>query len=258
MQFLPTGSQDCVHVRNLVCLCLPKNPPSILTPCSFPSCIPLGILRPATIFIILQQVALYHNTAASYTRYAMHLLLLSTCLLFRQVTSLTFTLTVARRTSARQSRKNSFLSSSSSSSWSSLDAIPDRQLVFQGMEAFRQGNIPESIVKFDASVPLGSKAYLWQRGISYYYNDQFALGSQQFKDDVLRSPLDVEEIVWDIACLLRMDNSKFPPPDMMSLPLGMKDRRPIMVLFSEAGRTLVSLCCCNRNCPSNSLFGLLL
>ncbi|KAG7366776.1 TPR domain protein [Nitzschia inconspicua] len=111
---------------------------------------------------------------------------------------------------------------------SSLDATPDRQLVFSGMEAFRRGKIQESIEKFDASVPPGSKAYLWQRGISYYYNDQFELGSQQFRDDVLRSPFDVEEIVWDIACLLRMDNTRFPPPTMMSLPPGKKDRRPIM------------------------------
>ena len=112
---------------------------------------------------------------------------------------------------------------------SSIEAIPDRQLVFQGMEAFRQGKISESIAKFDASVPPGAKAYLWQRGISYYYNDEFRKGSQQFKDDVLRSPLDVEEIVWDIACLLRIDNSDFPPKTMMSLPPGKKDRRPIMV-----------------------------
>ena len=66
------------------------------------------------------------------------------------------------------------------------------------------------------------------RDRSYYYNDEFAKGSKQFRDDVLRSPLDVEEIVWDIACLLRMDSSKFPHPDQMSLPKGKTDRRPIM------------------------------
>lgn len=114
-----------------------------------------------------------------------------------------------------------------------LEVIPNQQLVYQGMEAFRNGDIKGSIAKFDASVPPGSKAYLWQRGISYYYNDDFELGSKQFRDDVLRSPLDVEEIVWDIACLLRMtsgiSDSGFPPPNMLSLPPGKKDRRPIMV-----------------------------
>jgi hypothetical protein len=129
-----------------------------------------------------------------------------------------------KATSSRPSFANLFMSSSYS-----LEAIPDRQMVFQGTEAFRQGKISESIAKFDASVPPGAKAYLWQRGISYYYNDEFDKGSRQFRDDVLRSPLDVEEIVWDIACLLRIDNSVFPPPTMMSLPPGKKDRRPIMV-----------------------------
>jgi hypothetical protein len=113
------------------------------------------------------------------------------------------------------------------------EVIPDRQLVYQGMEAYRNGDIKGSIAKFDASVPAGSPAYLWQRGISYYYNEDFALGSKQFRDDVLRSPLDVEEIVWDIACLLRMTSgsadSSFPPPNMLSLPSGKRDRRPIMV-----------------------------
>lgn len=106
--------------------------------------------------------------------------------------------------------------------------IPSRQAISEGMELFRQGDVAGSINKFDSSVPQGSRAYLWQRGLSYYYADEFQKGSQQFRDDVLRSPLDVEEIVWDIACLLRMDPT-FPPKTMMSLPPGKKDRRPIMV-----------------------------
>ncbi len=106
--------------------------------------------------------------------------------------------------------------------------FPSRQKVAEGMELFRRGDIQGSIEKFDSSVPPDSKAYLWQRGLSYYYADEFEKGSQQFRDDVLRSPLDVEEIVWDIACLLRMDPT-FPPPMMMSLPPGKTDRRPIMV-----------------------------
>ena len=106
--------------------------------------------------------------------------------------------------------------------------LPSRQKVAEGMDRFRRGDIPGSIASFDSSVSPGSQAYLWQRGISYYYANDFSKGSQQFRDDVLRSPLDVEEIVWDIACLLRIDPT-FPPPTMMSLPPGKTDRRPIMV-----------------------------
>ena len=43
------------------------------------------------------------------------------------------------------------------------------------------------------------------------------------------NPLDVEEIVWDIASLSRLDPSSVPPPSMMSLPRGKADRRKIMV-----------------------------
>ena len=123
----------------------------------------------------------------------------------------------------RPSTSTTFLSMATNN-----DVIPSRQFIFEGMEAFRQGDVVKSIEKFDASVPPGTSAYLWQRGLSYYYNDEFEKGSKQFRDDVLRSPLDVEEIVWDIACLLRMDSSKFPHPNQLSLPKGKKDRRPIM------------------------------
>lgn len=71
-------------------------------------------------------------------------------------------------------------------------AVPNRQNIFEGMELFRKGDIQGSIDKFDGSVSPGSSAYLWQRGISYYYNDEFAKGSKQFRDDVLQSPLGKE------------------------------------------------------------------
>jgi tetratricopeptide (TPR) repeat protein len=107
-----------------------------------------------------------------------------------------------------------------------------RQLVADGMIAFRQGKIQESIDLFDRAdhaVPDGSlRPYLWQRGISYYYNDEFDKGSHQFRSDVAVNPLDVEEIVWDIACLSRLDPAHVPPSNMLSLPKGAKDRRRIM------------------------------
>merc|ERR1711862_860889 len=73
-------------------------------------------------------------------------------------------------------------------------------------------------------------------------------GSNQFRNDVSVNPLDVEEIVWDIACQLRYQQQQqqqqsqeegiidgkeevlvvFPPKNMLSLPKGKKDRRKIM------------------------------
>lgn len=116
-------------------------------------------------------------------------------------------------------------------------SMSPRVLVQGGMQKFLNGDIPASIEYFDQadkSVPDGSlRPYLWQRGISYYYADRFEDGSRQFRDDVAVNPLDVEEIVWDIACLSRLsppDGSKnyTPPANMMSLPPGRTDRRKIM------------------------------
>ena len=105
-----------------------------------------------------------------------------------------------------------------------------RVLVQQGMAAFRDYNVPASLSYFNKADADGSmRPYLWQRGISYYYLDQFQEGSEQFRVDVSANPLDVEEIVWDIACLARMDErSGFPPEKRMALPEGKKDRRRIM------------------------------
>jgi tetratricopeptide (TPR) repeat protein len=107
-----------------------------------------------------------------------------------------------------------------------------RQLVSDGMEMFRKGEVSKSIDLFDradALQPDGSlHPFLWQRGLSLYYADRFAEASDQFRSDVKVNPNDVEEIVWDIAAQLRQRPDEFPPSTMMSLPAGNRDRRRIM------------------------------
>ena len=118
-----------------------------------------------------------------------------------------------------------------------------RTLVQKGMQSFRNYDVPKSLTYFNAadSVTNGAlKPYLWQRGITYYYLNEYKEGSSQFKLDVKYNPLDVEEIVWDIACLTRLmtsddnyamqQNQPILPTEqiMMALPKGKKDRRKIM------------------------------
>ncbi|KAL7435331.1 hypothetical protein ACHAXM_004690 [Skeletonema potamos] len=112
------------------------------------------------------------------------------------------------------------------------------------MQSFRSGDVSTSLQYFDKAnylVPDNKLTpYLWQRGISYYYLDKFQEGHEQFSLDVRVNPLDVEEIVWDIACLARMDKT-FPVENQMALPSGKKDRRKIMStvysLFRNDGAT---------------------
>lgn len=111
-------------------------------------------------------------------------------------------------------------------------SITARRLVFDGLEAFRGGNIPQSIELFDqAEETQGSSLtpFLWQRGISYYYNNEFEKASRQFRTDVRVNPSDVEEIVWDIASQLRLRPDTFPVSSQLALPPGTRDRRRIMV-----------------------------
>lgn len=58
-----------------------------------------------------------------------------------------------------------------------------RTLIRKGMQSFRDGDVKSSLEYFDradGAVEDGSlRPYLWQRGISHYYLDQFDKGSDQ-------------------------------------------------------------------------------
>lgn len=134
-------------------------------------------------------------------------------------------------------RRNESLSPSSLSTLVMLASTTDdrsmaRDLVFRGMENFRHGDILGSIHCFNEAEQIQGSTltpYLWQRGISYYYINDYAKASQQFRSDVRVNPADTEEIVWDIASQLRLFPNKFPVSNQLSLPAGIRDRRRIMV-----------------------------
>jgi hypothetical protein len=88
-------------------------------------------------------------------------------------------LLVAPSTSTRSTTTTATNSASSSSSSTTRLFLSPSQLISKGMQQFRQGDIQGSIDSFDASVPPGAHPYLWQRGISYYYLDDFQGTKQQ-------------------------------------------------------------------------------
>lgn len=113
-------------------------------------------------------------------------------------------------------------------------AVVARRLVGDGMNAFRNGQVERSIDLFNQAEfeDPSLLPYLWQRGLSYYYADEFDRASQQFRTDVRVNPTDAEEIVWDIASQLMRttptrNQDNFPVPSQLTLPRN--DPRRIMV-----------------------------
>ena len=75
----------------------------------------------------------------------------------------------------------------------------------RGEAYFKAAKIKESIADFDAflkAVPRQDPHH-WQRGISYYYADEFKKGYEQFERHQTVNSNDVENAVWHFLCLAR-------------------------------------------------------
>lgn len=74
--------------------------------------------------------------------------------------------------------------------------------VYQGIYEFKQQKFDKSVASFDkaAKIKPDMIPYLWQRGLAYYYHDQFENCAKQFEVDVSVNPFDTEEAIWDVLC----------------------------------------------------------
>ncbi len=97
----------------------------------------------------------------------------------------------------------------------------------QGMKLFTQGKIAESIKLYDEAEKIDNRysKYLWQRGISYYYNNEFSKAKSQFEIDAKISPQDTEERLWAYLCNSKLI-SRNEENSIMERPL--PDRRNYM------------------------------
>jgi len=75
----------------------------------------------------------------------------------------------------------------------------------RGEDHFRHGRIAECVADFDRQVELqpGSAAEHWQRGIAYYYAEEFEKGARQFALHRTVNPEDVENAAWHFVCIAR-------------------------------------------------------
>lgn len=113
------------------------------------------------------------------------------------------------------------------------------QIVQQGMSLFRKGDVKGSISQFNRATDKSPSlsAVMWQRGLSYYYAEQYDEGSKQFRYDIAANPSDAEEIIWTLLCESKLQGFPTALANMPILPR--TDRRPIMraVFDMFQGRT---------------------
>jgi tetratricopeptide (TPR) repeat protein len=94
------------------------------------------------------------------------------------------------------------------SSRQEVEALVTRTLHARGEEHFRQARIAEAIADFDRQIALDPEiaAGHWQRGIAFYYAEEFDKGARQFELHQTVNPQDVENSAWHFLCVARGTN----------------------------------------------------
>jgi len=102
-------------------------------------------------------------------------------------------------------------------------------LVSRGMQLFRAGKVEDSVSAFDSALALApeQRPYLWQRGLSLYYTEDFEAGAAQFRADVAVNPADVEESLWFFLCIAKLEGAEEARSRMLRVAV---DRDPRAVL----------------------------
>lgn len=115
----------------------------------------------------------------------------------------------------------------------SREKKPDAALIdVRGGEYFKSGRIKESIADFDQAIaqdPAREPGH-WQRGISYYYAEEFEKGKKQFEGYQSVDNKDVENAVWRFLCMARSSGVEAARKDI--LKIGKDARVPMMEIYN--------------------------
>ncbi|KAL4448342.1 hypothetical protein ABPG75_005561 [Micractinium tetrahymenae] len=115
-------------------------------------------------------------------------------------------------------------------------AADPNALVRSGMNKFRQNDVEGSLADFDAALAArpAIRPYLWQRGLTLYYLQQYQEGAQQFRDDVAVNPNDTEESIWAFLCEAQLVGPEAARQQFLQVG---RDPRPVMRAAYECFRT---------------------
>jgi len=141
---------------------------------------------------------------------------------------------VAHRRRAMISGTLALASVSSSSSRARARASEAGDLTRRGMMKFAGYDVEGSVRDFDDAIEVDSRvgAYLWQRGVSLYYAEDFDGAARQFREDVAMNPNDTEESVWCFASEARDPGKGVAYAREHMLKTG-RDARPVMASVFE-------------------------
>jgi tetratricopeptide (TPR) repeat protein len=112
------------------------------------------------------------------------------------------------------------------SPWERVRAV---SLQKRGIERFFEAKIPESIADFDAFVAMipEQDPHHWQRGLSYYYAEEYEKGKAQFERHQTVNSQDVENAVWHFLCAVRVPGGSVEVAKKDLIPIEGDSRVPM-------------------------------
>lgn len=99
----------------------------------------------------------------------------------------------------------------------------------RGEERFFEGDIEGAIADFDAflSSHPEREPHHWQRGIAYYYLEEYEKGAAQFERHQVVNSSDVENAVWHFLCTARAPGGSFEAAREALIPIEGDSRVPM-------------------------------
>ena len=105
--------------------------------------------------------------------------------------------------------------------------------VSRGMQRFRDNKIAESLRDFQRAAEVDPRTgpYLWQRGISLYYEGAFKKGRQQFESHQTVNPHDVENAAWHFICAAAIDGVEAARESLIKVDTSRDTRIPMSEVY---------------------------
>jgi lipoprotein NlpI len=109
-----------------------------------------------------------------------------------------------------------------------------RLLETRGTEFFKLRRFKEAIADFDQECKLepAREPWHWKRGLAYYYAGQYDKGRDQFQQYHNREDNDVENAVWRVLCMARMQDVGLKKAQADILVVRRDPRVPMMEVYA--------------------------